>query len=181
MSVLINKARELATEKHAHLHLYNAAKTPAIHHIAEVASLVEEHGGDENMIVAAWLHDIVEDTNVQIDDIEKWFGKDIGEIVLGLTDPKEFSNMPLRDRKCAQTMRLKGHPNSVKLIKICDQLSNVRRVVNDPPIDWENSKKWDYVWGAKQVVDICKGISHELDKKFEDAFEKAKEKYEVKS
>lgn len=65
MSLIIRKAKDLATLKHAHLHLYDASRSPAINHIGEVAAFVERHGGAEDMIAAAWLHDIVEDTDVR--------------------------------------------------------------------------------------------------------------------
>lgn len=181
VSEIIQKAKKLAQEKHAHLHMMNKDKSPIIEHISEVAYLVEDHGGNEDMITAAWLHDIVEDTDVTIDDLKKDFGDNIARLVIGLTDPDDFATLPLHIRKEKQAVRLKGKSNDIKLIKICDQLSNTVRVTNDPPTNWDDHKQWQYVCGAKKIVDVCKGISPELDKKFNDAYEHAKQKYGVKS
>ena len=178
MSAIIRKARDLATERHAHLHMYNAARSPAIIHIAEVASYVEQHGGTENMIAAACLHDIAEDTDVTLSDIESWFGPSISSLVEGLTDPPDFAPLPLHIRKPLQAERLKDKSDEVKRIKICDQLSNVLRVMNDPPTDWDRTKQFQYIQGARDVTEICRGLCPDLDKIFDDAYERAKISYE---
>lgn len=178
MSVIIEKARKLASEKHAHLHLYNAARSPAIIHIAEVAAYVENHGGSEEMIAAAWLHDIVEDTDVTLSQVEEWFGPAISSLVDGLTDPPHFEPLPLEQRKPMQAERLKAKSDEVKRIKICDQLSNVLRVINDPPMDWDAATQFQYIKGARDVAEICRGLNPELDRLFDNAYETACNKYE---
>lgn len=177
MSALIEKAKKLATERHAHLHLYNAARTPAIHHIAEVARLVKENGGTEGMICAAWLHDIVEDTGITIENIEEWFSPEIAILVDGLTDPEHFTDLPLIERKRLQAERLKEKSDAVKRIKICDQLSNTLRVLNDPPTDWDSATNLAYIVGAKHVSDVCQGLCPALDKAMTDAYEQAQKQY----
>lgn len=181
MSAAIQKAKALATEKHAHLTLYNAAKSPAILHIGEVASFVEKHGGTEDMIVAAWLHDIVEDTDVTLEQVGQMFGPTVAALVDGLTDPPHFAPLPLDQRKPMQAERLKTKSNDIKRIKICDQLSNVLRVVYDPPVDWTSETQFQYIKGAREVAEICRGLCAELDQMFDDAYQQALEKYgEVK-
>ncbi len=178
MSLIIQKAKKLATEKHEHLHLYNASRSPAINHIAEVAQWVEQNGGTEEMIAAAWLHDIVEDTDVTLEQVAEWFGPKIAELVDGLTDPPHFEAMPLEQRKKMQAERLHTKNDHIKIIKICDQLSNVLRVTNDPPIDWSDTIKLQYIRGARQVTEICRDISTELDELFDNAYMQACKKYE---
>lgn len=178
MNAVIHKAKNLATERHAHLTLYNAAHSPAITHIAEVANYVERHGGTEEMIAAAWLHDIVEDTDVTLEQIEEWFGPVIAAYVDGLTDPPHFAPLPLDRRKPMQAERLKTECGEVKRIKICDQLSNVLRILNDPPVDWDGPTQFLYIRGAREIAEICRGLCPELDKLFDGAFEQALVKYE---
>lgn len=181
MSVLIQKAKELATEMHAHLHMYNADKSPVIIHIAEVANYVQQHGGSEGMIAAAWLHDIVEDTDITLQDIEDLFGANVSVIVDGLTDPPHFESMPLAERKSRQADRLKDKSDDIKKIKICDQLSNVIRIMNDPPTDWQMETQFAYILGARKITEVCRGICPELDKLFDEAYKMACKKYgEVK-
>lgn len=178
MSSAVHKARNLATERHAHLTLYNVARSPAITHIAEVAGYIEHHGGTEDMIAAAWLHDIVEDTDVTLEQIEEWFGPVIATYVDGLTDPPHFAPLPLDRRKPMQAERLKAKSDEVKRIKVCDQLSNVLRVINDPPTDWDEATQFLYIRGARQITEVCRGLCPELDKLFDDAYEQACRKYE---
>ncbi|PZO87448.1 MAG: bifunctional (p)ppGpp synthetase/guanosine-3',5'-bis(diphosphate) 3'-pyrophosphohydrolase [Micavibrio aeruginosavorus] len=175
--MMIEKAKTLAAKKHAHLTLYNAAHSPAILHIGEVAGWVEQHGGSEDMIAAAWLHDIVEDTDVTITQVEEIFGPGIALLVDGLTDPPHFAPLPLEQRKPMQAERLKGKGEEVKLIKICDQLSNVRRILNDPPTDWNFQTQFQYIKGARAVADICRGVNADLDRLFDEAYEQAIQKY----
>ena len=178
MSAIVQKALDLATERHAHLTLYNAARSPAIIHIAEVADYVERHGGSEEMVAAAWLHDIVEDTDVTLEQIEEWFGPAISIIVDGLTDPPHFAPLPLDQRKSMQAARLMGKSDDIKLIKICDQLSNVLRVTNDPPTDWDEKTQFLYIRGAREITEVCRGLCPELDELFDNAYERACKKYE---
>ncbi len=174
---MIEQARKLAAEKHAHLTLYNAARSPAILHIGEVAGWVEQHGGSKEMITAAWLHDIVEDTDVTLEQVEEIFGSQVAALVDGLTDPPHFAPLPLEQRKRMQAERLKEKSNDVKLIKICDQLSNVRRILNDPPVDWNAQTQFQYIKGARAVTEICRGVNAELDRLFDDAYAQAIQKY----
>jgi (p)ppGpp synthase/HD superfamily hydrolase len=178
MSVLIQQARDLATERHAHLHMWNAARSPVIIHIAEVARYVDTHGGTEEMIAAAWLHDIVEDTDITLEYLERQFGSAISSLVDGLTDPPHFAALPLDQRKQMQADRLRSKSNEIKIIKICDQLSNVLRVTNDPPTDWSETTQFQYVQGARTVVDTCRGLNKALDQKFDEAYKTACKRYE---
>lgn len=177
MISVIQKAKDLATERHAHLRMYNAGKSPVIIHIGEVANYVELYGGTDDMIAAAWLHDIVEDTDVTLEQIEEWFGPAISSLVDGLTDPPHFEPLPLEQRKPLQAERLKAKSDEIKRIKICDQLSNVLRVTNDPPTDWDDATQFLYVRGAKQIADVCRGSSPPLDALFDDAYKQACKKY----
>lgn len=112
-----------------------------------------------------------------LNDIGELFGPAIAVLVDGLTDPPHFVSLPLERRKPMQAERLKQKCNGVKLIKICDQLSNVMRIVNDPPTDWDYSSNLQYTIGARQVSEICRGIHSDLDKLFDNAYTKAIEKY----
>lgn len=172
----IEKSKNLAIARHAGQCRPNLVREPKIIHIEEVVQLVAESGGEQDEIVAAWLHDIIEDTDTNIQEIEELFGYEISQLVDGLTDPPEFSSMPLDLRKFQQAQRLLLKGNGVKRIKLCDQISNVRSVVNDPPLDWDDKKCLAYIEGAKKIADVCYGISDCLDNFFKEAYLK-KDKY----
>lgn len=174
---MIEKARELARTKHADLHLHDQGRSPMFEHISEVAGLVADQGGSDEMIAAAWLHDIVEDTDVTLEQVEEWFGSEVRNLVDGLTDPVHFAGMPLIERKELQARRIRELSDEVKRIKLCDQLSNVQRVLNKPPADWTEEKQFTYIEGARKIVQECRGLWPALDDRFDAAYDAARERY----
>jgi (p)ppGpp synthase/HD superfamily hydrolase len=129
----IEESKELATLRHLGQFRPSRSREPKINHIEEVARLVAKSGGSQEEVIAAWLHDIVEDTDTTIPEIQELFGNDIAELVDSLTDPPAFSALPLDLRKFQQAQRLLLKDDRVKRIKLSDQISNVRSVINDPP------------------------------------------------
>ncbi|MFK5881121.1 MAG: RelA/SpoT family protein [Sulfurospirillum sp.] len=107
-----------------------------VNHPILVASLVAFYGGDEAMIVAGLLHDVVEDTNCEIETIDKNFTKEIGALVEGLTKIMEIRDIELipsysneRIISSALTFRkmLLASISDVRVlvIKLCDRLHNM--------------------------------------------------------
>lgn len=166
MSELIERAKAFAARAHKGQTRYNIAKTPMMEHLEEVASLVKQSGGSEIEIAAAWLHDVIEDTHWELEEIFDNFGEDITKIVYGLTDLPEFKNLHTLEHKTAQARRVSVESSSVKRIRVADQISNVRGVAVDPPVRWDTQKCLDYVEGASLVVHECLGISLFLDTRF---------------
>lgn len=173
----IAAARELARQKHGDFSLPDVAQTPMFEHITEVATLVEEAGGTAEMITAAWLHDVVEDTDVTIEQVREQYGTEVGNLVDGLTDPADYESRPLEERKQLQAERIRALGDDVKRIKLCDQLSNVRRVTERPPFDWSEEKQWTYIEGARKIANECRGLWPHVDAKFDRAYEIARQKY----
>lgn len=129
------------------------------------------------MITAAWLHDIVEDTDVSMQQVRELFGEDTALLVEGLTDPEEFSDMPVAERKQLQADRIALLPEDVKRIKLADQLSNVGRILHRPPTDWTQDKQLTYVKGAAKIAAHCRGLWPELDERFAAACRDALKKF----
>ena len=103
---LIKRARDLARTKHATMHLQDAGRSPMFEHVSQVAGFVEQQGGSAQMIAAAWLHDIVEDTDVTLEQIEEWCGSTVRDLVDCLTDPDDYEAKPLEERKQLQANRI---------------------------------------------------------------------------
>ncbi|MEK7653947.1 MAG: HD domain-containing protein [Patescibacteria group bacterium] len=178
---LIAKAKRFAEKIHEKQTRYNKAKTPAITHMAEVAGLVEEAGGSWEEVAAAWLHDTVEDADppISIEDIRGEFGEEVATIVDGLTDPKDFEGKPLLWRKIKQSERVLSKSRSVCLVKIADQISNVRSLAHDPPEKWDQEKCLTYAVGALLIVQNCSagGIHLYLKEKFLQVYQEAIQKH----
>jgi (p)ppGpp synthase/HD superfamily hydrolase len=106
---------------------------PYVAHVLGVASLVMEHGGDEDAAIAALLHDAVEDQGglTILATIEAEFGKKVAEIVLACSDSTTSAKPPWRERKEAYIAHLQHAPAEAQLVSACDKLYNLRSIVAD--------------------------------------------------
>jgi len=174
-------ARRFAREVHKDITIKTISRDirPQFEHLQEVADLVWASGGSETEIVAAWLHDMVEDTPITLNDIEDKFGKDVAEIVDGLTDPIDFKNYKNAERKQMQADRIGGKNESVRKIKLADQIVNIRFLTTDPEPGWSEEGNKDYIIGAKKIVDKCRGISQILDNLFDAEYRKSAEFFKI--
>ena len=93
-------------------------------HPQRVAAIVEKHGGTDEMIAAAWLHDTVEDTDVTPDLITKMFGNDVASIVEGLTDVSLPSDGNRAKRKSIDRMHSASASTESQFVKCADIIDN---------------------------------------------------------
>lgn len=115
---------------------------PYITHLWAVAALVGEYGGDEGQVVAALLHDSVEDHGEKISfaQISTQFGNRVAEIVEGCTDLEQFPQPPWKERKSFFLKRLRNASVDIKLVVAADKLHNARSTVSD--LRFHGSKTW---------------------------------------
>lgn len=93
-------------------------------HPQRVAAIVEKHGGTDEMIAAAWLHDTVEDTDVTPGLITKMFGDEIATIVEGLTDVSLPSDGNRAKRKSIDRMHSASASTEAQFVKCADIIDN---------------------------------------------------------
>lgn len=167
---LIERARAFAQERHAHLHRPNKARQPATEHLRQVATAAQRAGATPEAVAAAWLHDVREDTPTTHEEILTLFGPEVAELVDALTDPPDFAPLPLAQRKRLQTQRISQKPPIARLVKLCDQLSNVASIAIDPPSDWDKAMIRTYADGAAQIAAECAGLSPLIDRAFRRAY-----------
>ena len=110
-----------------------ASTIPYIAHLMGVASLVLEAGGDEDLAIAALLHDVVEDCGgvPMLKEVRRRFGKRVAEVVDGCTDAYEVPKPPWRERKESYIHRLKKESADTRLVSAADKLNNVRSILSD--------------------------------------------------
>jgi len=106
---------------------------PYLAHLMSVAALVLEHGGDEDMAVAALLHDAVEDQGGKpvLGEIRRRFGERVAGIVAGCTDADTLPKPPWRQRKEEYIAHVRHAPADVSLVSAADKLHNARTVLAD--------------------------------------------------
>lgn len=116
---------------------------PYIGHLMSVASIVIAYGGDEEMAIAALLHDAVEDAGglTRLRDIHKKFGKRVGRIVDGCTDSYGEPKPPWLERKKKYIARVPGEAQDTRLVSAADKLSNVRDILEDVRADGDEAFK----------------------------------------
>lgn len=95
--------------------------------------LVEADVSDLNVLMAAILHDTVEDTDTSFDELEEQFGKAVRAIVAECTDDK---SKPKQMRKILQIRHAKKISREAKLVKLADKLYNLRDLERCTPVGW---------------------------------------------
>ena len=123
---------------------------PYISHLLSVAALVMEYGGDEDEVIAALLHDAVEDAGGQprLDDIRQRFGERVAQIVLDCTDSDTTPKPPWQARKEAYIARLESVSPSARLVSCCDKLHNSRTIVAD--LHLYGNEVWNKFTGKRE-------------------------------
>ncbi len=120
------KAADAAARWHVHQRRKGPAEEPYINHLVEVALLVAEatDGKDTNLVIAALLHDAIEDCEVPKELIVETFGKDVANIVAEVTDDK---SLPRAVRKEEQIKNAAKKSPRAKILKLADKTSNPPR------------------------------------------------------
>jgi (p)ppGpp synthase/HD superfamily hydrolase len=110
-----------------------ASTIPYIAHLMGVASLVLEFGGDEDLAIAALLHDVVEDCGgaPMLKEVRRRFGSRVAKIVDGCTDSDTYPKPPWRERKETYIRHLKTADAETRLVSAADKLNNVRSILSD--------------------------------------------------
>lgn len=124
--MLIEMAVQLARTAHQG-QVRKYAKEPYIVHPESVARIVSTVPHDVEMIAAAWLHDVVEDTSVTIEMIEAGFGHDVAGLVADLTSKRIGTNRAAR--KQTDKQRLSAASSRAKTIKLADILDNLPSII----------------------------------------------------
>ena len=94
-----------------------------IFHPFTVGMILQRNGCDEDIVAAGILHDVVEDTKYEFEDIEREFGKKIRDYVYDASEPDK--SLEWEDRKKHTIEHIKNAPLSSKLIVACDKISNL--------------------------------------------------------
>lgn len=106
---------------------------PYWHHPEAVAALVKTVPHTEEMIAAAWLHDVVEDTPCTLAQVAAEFGEPVGTLVEWLTDSAKPTDGNRATRKAIECMRLARAPVAAKTVKLADLIDNSRSIITRDP------------------------------------------------
>lgn len=155
MSTLIG-AIAFAADKHRNQRRKDDEASPYINHPIALANVLANEAGvdDVRVLMAAVLHDTIEDTETTEQDLLRLFGKDVADIVMEVTDDK---TLPKAERKRLQVEHAAHISRRAKLVKLADKICNLRDIVQNPPADLPIERKEEYFDWAKAVVDGLRG------------------------
>jgi len=166
---LLLKALAFAAAKHKDQRRKDVDASPYINHPIALADILcnEGHVTDIEVICAALLHDTVEDTATEPEELESEFGKAIRDIVMEVTDDKTLAK---EDRKQAQIEHAAEISDKAKLVKLADKIANLRDVASSPPPDWSLERRREYFDWARAVIDCLRGAHAGLEAVFDAAY-----------
>ena len=171
--IAVLKSADAAARWHVHQRRKGAAEEPYINHLLEVATLVAEatSGEDPELVVAALLHDAIEDQEVPRAVIANAFGAGVAALVEEVTDDK---SLPKEERRRLQVEHAPHLSPAAKLIKLANKISNVRDVTDSPPSGWSVESRREYLEWAERVIARCRGTNEPLERLFDEVLQRAR-------
>ena len=166
---LLLKAIAFAADKHRNQRRKDKDASPYINHPIALADVLANEAGieDEKVLIAAVLHDTIEDTDTTEPELAKLFGDEITAIVLEVTDDKA---LPKAERKRLQIEHALTISRRAKLVKLADKICNLRDMASSPPAEWSLERRQEYFDWAKAVIDGLRSSHPTLERLFDEAF-----------
>ena len=176
LGVRFLNALSFSTKLHA-LQTRKGSRIPYVAHLLAVASTTIEAGGSEDQVIAALLHDAVEDQGgvATLNKIRSMFGPEVASIVEACTDAPEAPKPPWRERKEHHLAQLKEAAADVALVVAADKLHNARtiladyRKIGDQLFERFQGGKAGTLWYYRSMQKVLKlkgpeGLVEELDR-----------------
>lgn len=150
-----------AAEKHQEQVRKTAKKTPYFIHPLGVTYYVMKIGQvyDSEVLIAALLHDTLEDNLSTAEEITERYGKSVADYVSELTDNKA---LPLKERKKQQIIHAFHQSKGAAVIKFADKLHNLGTLMKDPPEGWNQDRMDQYFQWAQAVIDNLPQVNDPL-------------------
>jgi GTP diphosphokinase / guanosine-3',5'-bis(diphosphate) 3'-diphosphatase len=162
---LFLKAIHFSADRHRDQRRKDRQQSPYINHPIEVAETLWEIGGvrESTPLIAAILHDTLEDTETTPDEIRALFGEEILSVVLEVTDDK---SLPKPIRKQLQIEHAPHISPAAKLVKLADKICNLDDLIHSPPRMWNLGRKREYLLWTEQVVTGLRGSNPALENRY---------------
>ena len=170
------KAFAFAAERHKYQLRKGVSKIPYINHPVKVAEILSRCGEtDTDLLVAALLHDVIEDTtnsDIEIKGLSEIILQEFGEdVLLTVLEVSDNKSLPVDERKRHQIIHTPNLSDRAKKLKIADKISNIMDIKIDPPDTWPFQRKMAYLQWAQKVVAGARGLNPLLDRMFDEAYD----------
>lgn len=170
MSTLVDlaEAYHFAATRHVNQRRAGKAAEPYMNHLTHVAELVARAtgGADLDVVIAAVLHDTLEDTDTKPAELVALFGQRVSGLVAEVTDDKL---LPKAERKRLQVEHAAHASPGAQIIKLADKTANLHSLATSPPVNWSRARRAEYANWASAVVANCRGVNAWLEAQFDDA------------
>jgi guanosine-3',5'-bis(diphosphate) 3'-pyrophosphohydrolase len=168
-------ALKFAAEKHRNQRRKDRDASPYINHPIDICHTLCGccDALDPDVLVAAILHDTIEDTDTTPEEIRTLFGERVLKLVLEVTDDK---TLPKEARKDLQVKTARFKSGGARQIRIADKISNVTDIINTPPAGWSRERKIEYLKWTEMVIDELKGTNECLERLYWERLAEAKRK-----
>jgi len=163
MSRALLKALDFAAIRHRNQRRKGADAAPYVNHLIEVAALLADIAGvdDQDVLVAAVLHDVVEDTGTSAEDVGRLFGERVRQLVENVTDDK---SLPKEERRRLVLEHLEHADVPTKLVKLADLCSNIALL----PSEWSDERQRAYIDWSSRAAALCAGVNAELEQLYQE-------------
>ena len=168
------QALNFAADKHQHQRRKGREQLPYVNHPIRVTETLWRVGAVRDMptLVAALLHDTIEDTETTAEELETLFGAEVLALVLEVTDDK---SLPKKTRKQLQIEHAPHLSDGARLIKLADKINNVYDISHDSPETWSHERQVAYLDWAEAVVAGLRGVNAALEARFDAVLREARE------
>ena len=163
------RALDFAARKHRDQRRKDVDASPYINHPIALADVLANEADihEEDVLIAAILHDTLEDTATTEDELRDAFGPAIATVVAEVSDDKLLSK---GERKRLQIINAGRLSREAKLVKLADKICNLRDISRSPPKGWHPERQRAYFDWAKAVVDGLRGVHPSLEALFDATF-----------
>jgi guanosine-3',5'-bis(diphosphate) 3'-pyrophosphohydrolase len=164
---LLMQALRFSSEKHKNQRRKDAQALPYINHPIQVAETLWRIGKVRDMvtIVAALLHDTVEDTDTTLEEVRNVFGD---EVALVVDEVSDNTSLPALERKRLQVEHSAHISSRAKQLKLADKICNIDDIAQQaPPLGWSLARKVAYLDWSEEVVEQLRGCNADLEQYYD--------------
>ncbi|UCE32949.1 MAG: bifunctional (p)ppGpp synthetase/guanosine-3',5'-bis(diphosphate) 3'-pyrophosphohydrolase [Burkholderiales bacterium] len=167
--VRLLEALAFSADKHRGQTRKDEDRTPYIYHPIALTRVLAVEAGvtDIETLMAALLHDTIEDTDATEAELRARFGNSVAAVVMEVTDD---TSLRKAERKQKQVERAPHLSQRARLVKLADKTCNLRDVANNPPAGWPTERRREYFDWAREVIDGLRGTHAGLEAIFDAAY-----------